>query len=102
MGGGGCLGKWGVHGTLCVSLQIAAKIGGDAGPPMNNNGGGESYPFAAQKRSLEDAGTDSDGPDHFYQHSHLSTGKVICGVRARAHTHPPTRRQTEIHALTPT
>ncbi|XP_062386359.1 far upstream element-binding protein 2-like isoform X2 [Sardina pilchardus] len=35
--------------------QIAAKIGGDAGPPMTNNGGAESYPFAAQKRSLEDA-----------------------------------------------
>ncbi|RXN39588.1 far upstream element-binding 2 isoform X1 [Labeo rohita] len=35
--------------------QIAAKIGGDVtGPPMSNNGGAESYPFAAQKRSLED------------------------------------------------
>uniref|UniRef100_A0A667Z1S5 KH-type splicing regulatory protein n=1 Tax=Myripristis murdjan TaxID=586833 RepID=A0A667Z1S5_9TELE len=35
--------------------QIAAKIGGDAVPPMSNNGGAESYPFPAQKRSLEDA-----------------------------------------------
>ncbi|XP_016417106.1 far upstream element-binding protein 2-like [Sinocyclocheilus rhinocerous] len=35
--------------------QIAAKIGGDVtGPPMSNNGGAESYAFAAQKRSLED------------------------------------------------
>ncbi|XP_016139721.1 far upstream element-binding protein 2-like isoform X1 [Sinocyclocheilus grahami] len=35
--------------------QIAAKIGGDVtGPPMSNNGGAESFPFAAQKRSLED------------------------------------------------
>uniref|UniRef100_A0A673GK38 Far upstream element-binding protein 2-like n=1 Tax=Sinocyclocheilus rhinocerous TaxID=307959 RepID=A0A673GK38_9TELE len=38
--------------------QIAAKIGGDVtGPPMSNNGGAESYAFAAQKRSLEDGGT---------------------------------------------
>uniref|UniRef100_A0A672NJW9 Far upstream element-binding protein 2-like n=1 Tax=Sinocyclocheilus grahami TaxID=75366 RepID=A0A672NJW9_SINGR len=35
--------------------QIAAKIGGDVtGPPMSNNGGAESYAFAAQKRSLDD------------------------------------------------
>ncbi|XP_022530214.2 far upstream element-binding protein 2 isoform X2 [Astyanax mexicanus] len=40
--------------------QIAAKIGGDVvPPPMSNNGGSESYPFAAQKRSLEDG----DQPD---------------------------------------
>ncbi|XP_026216455.1 far upstream element-binding protein 2 [Anabas testudineus] len=39
--------------------EIAAKIGGDSGPPVSNNGGAESYPFAAQKRSLEDA----DEPD---------------------------------------
>lgn len=39
-------------------FQIAAKIGGDVtGPPMSNNGGSESYPFASQKRSLEDGGT---------------------------------------------
>uniref|UniRef100_A0A3Q3XH41 K Homology domain-containing protein n=1 Tax=Mola mola TaxID=94237 RepID=A0A3Q3XH41_MOLML len=34
--------------------QIAAKIGGDGVPSMSNNGGAESYPFSAQKRSLED------------------------------------------------
>ncbi|KAK2815814.1 hypothetical protein Q5P01_026281 [Channa striata] len=39
--------------------QIAAKIGGDGGPPVSNNGGAESYPFTAQKRSLEEA----DEPD---------------------------------------
>uniref|UniRef100_A0A3Q3EHI4 Uncharacterized protein n=1 Tax=Labrus bergylta TaxID=56723 RepID=A0A3Q3EHI4_9LABR len=36
--------------------QIAAKIGGDGVPSVSNNGGAESYPFAAQKRSLEEAG----------------------------------------------
>lgn len=35
--------------------QIAAKIGGDALPPVSNNEGTENYPFAAQKRSLDDA-----------------------------------------------
>ncbi|KAI1886632.1 hypothetical protein AGOR_G00197810 [Albula goreensis] len=40
--------------------QIAAKIGGDVGgAPMNNAGAPESFPFTAQKRSLEDA----DQPD---------------------------------------
>ncbi|XP_047434188.1 far upstream element-binding protein 2 [Mugil cephalus] len=39
--------------------QIAAKIGGDVVPPVTNNGGSESYPFPAQKRSLEEA----DEPD---------------------------------------
>ncbi|XP_041839736.1 far upstream element-binding protein 2 [Melanotaenia boesemani] len=34
--------------------QIAAKIGGDGVPPVSNNGA-ESYPFTAQKRSLEEA-----------------------------------------------
>ncbi|TRY86079.1 hypothetical protein DNTS_030173 [Danionella cerebrum] len=43
-----------------LKLRIAAKIGGDVGgPPMSNNGGAESFPFAAQKRSLEDG----DQPD---------------------------------------
>uniref|UniRef100_A0A667ZMV7 KH-type splicing regulatory protein n=1 Tax=Myripristis murdjan TaxID=586833 RepID=A0A667ZMV7_9TELE len=41
---------------VILCFQIAAKIGGDAVPPMSNNGGAESYPFPAQKRSLEDAG----------------------------------------------
>ncbi|GAA6220202.1 far upstream element-binding protein 2-like [Lates japonicus] len=39
--------------------QIAAKIGGDCVSPASNNGGAESYPFTAQKRSLEEA----DEPD---------------------------------------
>ncbi|XP_036804907.1 far upstream element-binding protein 2-like isoform X5 [Oncorhynchus mykiss] len=42
--------------------QIAAKIGGDAGPPSNNGGaagGGEGFPFQTLKRSLEDG----DQPD---------------------------------------
>lgn len=44
------------HFIWCVSFQIAAKIGGDGVPSASNNGGAESYPFAAQKRSLEEAG----------------------------------------------
>ncbi|XP_045067658.1 far upstream element-binding protein 2 isoform X2 [Coregonus clupeaformis] len=41
--------------------QIAAKIGGEAGPPSNNGGGGggEAFPFQTLKRSLEDG----DQPD---------------------------------------
>uniref|UniRef100_A0A3Q3IX08 K Homology domain-containing protein n=1 Tax=Monopterus albus TaxID=43700 RepID=A0A3Q3IX08_MONAL len=39
--------------------QIAAKIGGDGVPPVNNNGGAESYSFTAQKRSLEEAEPDA-------------------------------------------
>ncbi|CAJ1052654.1 far upstream element-binding protein 2 isoform X2 [Xyrichtys novacula] len=39
--------------------QIAAKIGGDGVPSVSNNGGAENYPYAAQKRSLEEA----DEPD---------------------------------------
>ncbi|XP_056263627.1 far upstream element-binding protein 2-like isoform X2 [Pseudoliparis swirei] len=35
--------------------QIAAKIGGDAGPPMNNNTASDGFAFTAQKRQLEDA-----------------------------------------------
>ncbi|XP_038554849.1 far upstream element-binding protein 2-like isoform X1 [Micropterus salmoides] len=35
--------------------QIAAKIGGDAGPPLNNNTASDGFPFTAQKRQLEDA-----------------------------------------------
>uniref|UniRef100_A0A671X2T4 KH-type splicing regulatory protein n=1 Tax=Sparus aurata TaxID=8175 RepID=A0A671X2T4_SPAAU len=35
--------------------QIAAKIGGDAGTPLNNTAS-EGFPFTAQKRQLEDAG----------------------------------------------
>uniref|UniRef100_A0A3Q3VUQ5 K Homology domain-containing protein n=1 Tax=Mola mola TaxID=94237 RepID=A0A3Q3VUQ5_MOLML len=38
------------------TFQIAAKIGGDAGPPLNNsnNAASDAFPFAAQKRQLED------------------------------------------------
>uniref|UniRef100_A0A671WZX6 KH-type splicing regulatory protein n=1 Tax=Sparus aurata TaxID=8175 RepID=A0A671WZX6_SPAAU len=38
-----------------LMLQIAAKIGGDAGTPLNNTAS-EGFPFTAQKRQLEDAG----------------------------------------------
>uniref|UniRef100_A0A8C4IUL5 K Homology domain-containing protein n=1 Tax=Dicentrarchus labrax TaxID=13489 RepID=A0A8C4IUL5_DICLA len=38
-------------------FQIAAKIGGDTGPPLNNNTASDGFPFTAQKRQLEDAGT---------------------------------------------
>lgn len=45
--------RWLLH-----TFQIAAKIGGDAGPPLNNsnNAASDAFPFAAQKRQLEDAG----------------------------------------------
>ncbi|XP_061625561.1 far upstream element-binding protein 2 isoform X3 [Phyllopteryx taeniolatus] len=39
--------------------QIAAKISGETGHMASNNGGAESYPFTAQKRSLEEP----DEPD---------------------------------------
>ncbi|XP_068177496.1 far upstream element-binding protein 2 [Antennarius striatus] len=39
--------------------EIAAKIGGDGVPPVTNNRGTESFPFSAQKRSLEEP----DEPD---------------------------------------
>ncbi|XP_062264257.1 far upstream element-binding protein 2-like isoform X3 [Platichthys flesus] len=35
--------------------QIAAKIGGDAGPPVNINAASDGFPFTAPKRQLEDA-----------------------------------------------
>ncbi|XP_072225297.1 far upstream element-binding protein 2-like isoform X2 [Leuresthes tenuis] len=35
--------------------QIAAKIGGDAGPPMNHTSASDGFPFTGQKRHLEDA-----------------------------------------------
>uniref|UniRef100_A0A3P8NC39 K Homology domain-containing protein n=1 Tax=Astatotilapia calliptera TaxID=8154 RepID=A0A3P8NC39_ASTCA len=34
-----------------------AKIGGDAGPPVNNSAAPDSFPFTAQKRQLEDTNT---------------------------------------------
>uniref|UniRef100_A0A3Q0RGL7 Uncharacterized protein n=1 Tax=Amphilophus citrinellus TaxID=61819 RepID=A0A3Q0RGL7_AMPCI len=37
--------------------QIAAKIGGDAGPPVSNSTASDSFPFTAQKRQLEDTNT---------------------------------------------
>jgi len=43
--------------NLTLVFQIAAKIGGDAGPPMNNNTASDGFAFTAQKRQLEDAGT---------------------------------------------
>lgn len=62
--------------------QIAAKIGGDGVPSVSNNGGGESYPFAAQKRSLEEA----DEPDakklasHSEMDSALSIGAQLAAL----------------------
>lgn len=45
--------------VFSLVFQIAAKIGGDSGPPMNNNNNTASdvFAFTAQKRQLEDAGT---------------------------------------------
>lgn len=43
---------WSLH----LVFQIAAKIGGDAGPPLNNNTASDGFQFTAQKRQLEDAG----------------------------------------------
>lgn len=45
--------------TSLLLFQIAAKIGGDAGPPMNNSNATDAFPFTAQKRQLEDAGSHS-------------------------------------------
>uniref|UniRef100_A0A3P9DBR9 KH-type splicing regulatory protein n=1 Tax=Maylandia zebra TaxID=106582 RepID=A0A3P9DBR9_9CICH len=42
---------------LLLVFQIAAKIGGDAGPPVNNSTAPDSFPFTAQKRQLEDTNT---------------------------------------------
>ncbi|XP_041856402.1 far upstream element-binding protein 2-like isoform X3 [Melanotaenia boesemani] len=35
--------------------QIAAKIGGDAGPPITKSSASDGFPFTVQKRQLEDA-----------------------------------------------
>lgn len=43
--------------NLLLVFQIAAKIGGDAGPPVNNSTAPDSFPFTAQKRQLEDTNT---------------------------------------------
>ena len=43
--------------NVALVFQIAAKIGGEAGPPMNNNTLSDGFAFTAQKRQLEDAGT---------------------------------------------
>lgn len=42
--------------NFTLVLQIAAKIGGEAAPPLNNNSASDGFTFAAQKRQLEDAG----------------------------------------------
>lgn len=46
--------------VICIFIplvfQIAAKIGGDAGPPLTNSTESDGFPFTAQKRQLEDAG----------------------------------------------
>ncbi|XP_048870723.1 LOW QUALITY PROTEIN: far upstream element-binding protein 2 [Brienomyrus brachyistius] len=59
--GGGGLKKDAFADAVQRARQIAAKIGGDtAGAPLNSSSGGgggatESFPFAPQKRQLEDA-----------------------------------------------
>ncbi|KPP67852.1 hypothetical protein Z043_113512, partial [Scleropages formosus] len=56
LGAGGGLKKDAFADAVQRARQIAAKIGGDAGGgTLNNNSAGESFPFAAQKRQLEDA-----------------------------------------------
>lgn len=52
--------KHGMSNSAFTCFQIAAKIGGDGVPAVTNNGGPESYPFPAQKRSLEEAGGESE------------------------------------------
>ncbi|KAG7491432.1 hypothetical protein MATL_G00003480 [Megalops atlanticus] len=56
LGAGGGIKKDAFADAVQRARQIAAKIGGDVGgAQLNNSGAGESYPFAAQKRQLEDA-----------------------------------------------
>ncbi|XP_029913027.1 far upstream element-binding protein 2-like isoform X1 [Myripristis murdjan] len=56
IGNGGGIKKDAFADAVQRARQIAAKIGGDAGPPpMNNSNASDVFPFAAQKRQLEDA-----------------------------------------------
>ncbi|XP_036397390.1 far upstream element-binding protein 2 [Megalops cyprinoides] len=62
LGAGGGIKKDAFADAVQRARQIAAKIGGDVGgvggvggAQLNNSSAGESYPFAAQKRQLEDA-----------------------------------------------
>lgn len=48
--------------NFTLVIQIAAKIGGDAGPPLNNSTPSDGFPFTAQKRQLEDAGMVAAAP----------------------------------------
>lgn len=41
--------------NFTLVLQIAAKIGGEAAPPLNSTAS-DAFAFTAQKRQLEDAG----------------------------------------------
>uniref|UniRef100_A0A665UK94 KH-type splicing regulatory protein n=1 Tax=Echeneis naucrates TaxID=173247 RepID=A0A665UK94_ECHNA len=56
--------------------QIAAKIGGDAGPPLNNNTASDGFPFTAQKRQLEDA--DEPESKKLAAQSDLDSAKALC------------------------
>uniref|UniRef100_A0A672YIM3 Far upstream element-binding protein 2-like n=1 Tax=Sphaeramia orbicularis TaxID=375764 RepID=A0A672YIM3_9TELE len=66
--------------ALQRARQIAAKIGGD--PPVSNNGGAESYPFAAQKRSLEEG----DEPSAKKVASQSDRDSSMCNVRSSTMT----------------
>ncbi|XP_063327758.1 far upstream element-binding protein 2-like [Pelmatolapia mariae] len=57
--------------------QIAAKIGGDAGPPVNNSTASDSFPFTAQKRQLEDTNTDEPETKKLAAQSDLESAKAL-------------------------
>uniref|UniRef100_A0A3Q1JRJ3 K Homology domain-containing protein n=1 Tax=Anabas testudineus TaxID=64144 RepID=A0A3Q1JRJ3_ANATE len=56
--------------------QIAAKIGGDAAPPVNNNTASDAFPFTPQKRQLEDA--DEPESKKLAAQSDLDSAKALC------------------------
>ncbi|XP_026181634.1 far upstream element-binding protein 2-like isoform X1 [Mastacembelus armatus] len=56
--------------------QIAAKIGGDAGPSMNNSTPSDVFPFTAQKRQLEDA--DEPESKKLAAQSDLDSANALC------------------------
>lgn len=70
--------------------QIAAKIGGDAGPP--NGGGGDSYAFAGQKRSLEDG----DQPDAKKMAPSSAIGAQLVALSQQSAVRPATVQSEDI------
>lgn len=52
-----CEHSWCSTVNLLPVFQIAAKIGGDAGPPVSNSTAADGFSFTAQKRQLEDTNT---------------------------------------------